>query len=43
MSTPLSRVMGQRCPSPRVGGKFTAWDGYIEGITLEMEPDKRIV
>ncbi|MSQ13291.1 MAG: hypothetical protein EXR47_03975 [Dehalococcoidia bacterium] len=25
----------------RVGGKFTAWDGYIEGETLE--PNKRIV
>lgn len=22
----------------RVGGRFTAWDGYIEGRTLEMEP-----
>jgi activator of HSP90 ATPase len=23
---------------PRVGGRFTAWDGYIEGRTLELEP-----
>ncbi len=27
----------------RVGGKYTAWDGYISGKTLEMEPGKRIV
>jgi uncharacterized protein YndB with AHSA1/START domain len=27
----------------RVGGKFTAWDGYLWGHTLELEPDKRIV
>jgi activator of HSP90 ATPase len=28
---------------PRVGGKFSAWDGYITGTTLELEPFKRIV
>jgi uncharacterized protein YndB with AHSA1/START domain len=28
---------------PRVGGAFTAWDGYIRGTTLEMEPYRRIV
>ncbi len=28
---------------PRVGGRFTAWDGYIEGVTLEMEPYRRIL
>ena len=27
----------------RVGGKHTAWDGYIRGKTLELEPGKRIV
>ena len=27
----------------RVGGKFTAWDGYIFGKTLELEPSKRIL
>ena len=27
----------------KVGGKFTAWDGYIFGRTLELEPDRRIV
>lgn len=27
----------------RVGGAFTAWDGYINGTTLELEPNKRIV
>lgn len=28
---------------PGVGGKFSAWDGYIWGITLELEPNARIV
>ena len=27
----------------KVGGKFTAWDGYIFGSTLELVPDQRIV
>ena len=29
--------------SGRVGGKFTAWDGYISGVNRELEPGKRIV
>jgi uncharacterized protein YndB with AHSA1/START domain len=28
---------------PRVGGAFVAWDGYIRGTTLELEPYRRIV
>jgi activator of HSP90 ATPase len=28
---------------PGVGGVFTAWDGYIRGKTLELEPYHRIV
>lgn len=28
---------------PRVGGEFTAWDGYITGRNLELEKGKRIV
>lgn len=28
---------------PQVGGKFTAWDGYIWGKTLELTPYNRIV
>ena len=27
----------------RVGGRFTAWDGYIQGETLALEPFDRIV
>ena len=27
----------------RVGGAFTAWDGYIGGMTLALEPYRRIV
>jgi activator of HSP90 ATPase len=27
----------------KVGGKFSAWDGYIFGSTLELEADRRIV
>ena len=29
--------------NPGVGGKFTAWDGYIYGKTLEAEPFRRIL
>ena len=28
---------------PVVGGAFSAWDGYIGGRTLDLEPDRRIV
>jgi len=28
---------------PRVGGKFTAWDGYILGKYLVLEKGKRVV
>lgn len=28
---------------PKVGGKFTAWDGYIYGKNLELDKGKRIV
>ena len=28
---------------PRPGGAFTAWDGYISGTTIELEPGRRIV
>ena len=28
--------------SPKVGGKFSAWDGYIFGTTMELEPYRRI-
>src|SRR5262245_12979931 len=28
---------------PRVGGRHTAWDGYVEGEILELEPGRRIV
>lgn len=27
----------------RVGAPFTAWDGYIRGRTLTLEPNRRIV
>ena len=27
----------------KVGAKYTAWDGYISGTTLELEAGKRIV
>ena len=28
---------------PQIGGRFSAWDGYIWGTTLELEQGKRIV
>ena len=27
----------------RVGAKFTAWDGYITGKTVQLKPSKKIV
>jgi uncharacterized protein YndB with AHSA1/START domain len=34
-----ARAAGKPVP----GGRFTAWDGYIEGSYLELEPPVRIV
>ena len=28
---------------PKINGAFTAWDGYIEGSTIEMQSNNRIV
>jgi len=28
---------------PVVGGRFSAWDGYITGTTIELEPFRRLV
>lgn len=28
---------------PRVGARFSAWDGYITGTTLELTPHRRIL
>jgi len=28
---------------PKVGGAFTAWDGYIQGKTLALDPPRRIL
>ncbi len=33
---------GKATGSAVVGSKFTAWDGYISGTNLELEPGKRI-
>ncbi len=34
---------GKANVDPKVGGKFTAWDDYIQGMTIELEPYRRIV
>jgi uncharacterized protein YndB with AHSA1/START domain len=34
---------GKATGSARIGGKFTAWDDYINGRNLELAPGKRIV
>jgi activator of HSP90 ATPase len=34
---------GKAVISNKVGGKFTAWDGYIEGTNLSLVPGKMIV
>jgi uncharacterized protein YndB with AHSA1/START domain len=33
---------GEAVIDPRVGGEFTAWDGYIAGRTLELDPQRLI-
>ena len=39
-----SAMTGARATaSPRVGGRFTAWDGYASGRNLELLAGKRIV
>ena len=39
-----SKFTGSRATiDPKVGGKFTAWDGYISGKNLELKDGKRIV
>ena len=34
---------GKATSEPKVGGKFTAWDGYIFGKHVELEKGKKIV
>ncbi len=34
---------GQAEVSAQVGDQFNAWDGYISGQNLQLEPEKRIV
>ena len=34
---------GKAVVSSKVGGKFTAWDGYISGRNIQLRPGKRIV
>lgn len=34
---------GEASVEPGIGGRHTAWDGYIEGRTLELQPGRRLV
>lgn len=34
---------GKATVEAKIGGRHTAWDGYIEGEILELEPGRRIV
>ena len=34
---------GEATVSDQVGGEFSAWDGYIDGKNLALEPNKRIL
>ena len=34
---------GEANASMELGAPFTAWDGYIEGVNLELETNKRIL
>ena len=39
-----SAITGSKATSDaKVGGKFTAWDGYISGKNLELQKGKKIV
>src|SRR5262245_1941748 len=39
-----SKFTGKKATvEPYIGGKFTAWDQYIKGENIELEPGKRIV
>ena len=38
-----SMTGGRADVDPRIGGRFEAWDGYITGVTLDLEPGRRIV
>lgn len=39
-----SKMTGSKAKaSDKVGGGFTAWDGYISGTNLELKPGKKIV
>lgn len=39
-----SKLIGSKCTGKAaVGSKFTAWDGYISGKNLELEPGRRIL
>jgi activator of HSP90 ATPase len=34
---------GEATCSDQIGGDFTAWDGYISGKNIKLEPGKKIV
>jgi len=34
---------GKAVCSSKINGRFSAWDGYITGFNLALEPDKKIV
>ncbi|MCJ7468510.1 MAG: SRPBCC domain-containing protein [Maribacter sp.] len=34
---------GAALVSDKIGANFSAWDGYIEGRNLELEPNRRIL
>lgn len=34
---------GEATASDKIGDSFTAWDGYIEGKNISLEPNSRIV
>jgi uncharacterized protein YndB with AHSA1/START domain len=34
---------GRATVDPNIGGRFSVWNGYAEGSTIELEPGRRIV
>lgn len=39
----MAMTGGEAMVAAEVGGSFSAWDGYITGVTTELEPQRRIV
>jgi activator of HSP90 ATPase len=40
----LTKITGQKATNTmKAGGKFSSWDDYIQGINVELVPEKKII